>query len=158
MAPPRGTTPMGTNPNRMSTMTGLTNFKDQPVSVHGRNMSMLSLAKSPSPQPSPYFENVRSPYASGLPQSVSRPSLLNITGTNSRPTSQVMDFRTVPSAGPSDQDIVDAIRAVLAEVDLDKVTKKQVRALVEQRLQMEVPQGERRSFLDRAIDGELANM
>ena len=69
-----------------------------------------------------------------------------------------MDFRTVPSAGPSDMDIIDAIRLVLAEVDLDKVTKKQVRALVEQRLQMEVPAGERRTFLDRAIDEELANL
>ena len=167
MAPPRSGTPMGmglTINNRASTMTGLTNFKDQPVSLHGRNMSMLSLgsqarlAKSPSPQPSPYQENpnrARSPYLGGLPHSASRPSLLNIA---SRPASTVMDFRTVPTAGPSDTDIIEAIRSVLAEVDLDKVTKKQVRALVEQRLQMEVPAGERRTFLDRAIDGELANM
>ncbi|KAJ9605554.1 hypothetical protein H2200_010211 [Cladophialophora chaetospira] len=165
MAPPRSGTPMGLGMNnRASTMTGLTNFKDQPVSVHGRNMSMLSLgsqarlAKSPSPQPSPYHDPLgrsRSPYQGGLPHSASRPSLLNMA---SRPASTVMDFRTVPSAGPSDQDIIDAIRSVLAEVDLDKVTKKQVRALVEQRLQCEVPAGDRRTFLDRAIDGELANM
>lgn len=164
MAPPRSGTPMGLGMNnRASTMTGLTNFKDQPVSVHGRNMSMLSLgsqarlAKSPSPQPSPYHDPLgrsRSPYGN-IPHSASRPSLLNIA---SRPSSTMMDFRTVPSAGPSDQDMIDAIRSVLAEVDLDKVTKKQVRALVEQRLQCEVPAGERRTFLDRAIDGELANM
>jgi chitin synthase len=165
MAPPRTGTPMGMGlNNRASTMTGLTNFKDQPVSVHGRNMSMLSLgsqarlAKSPSPQPGAYRDNpglVRSPYQSGAPFSASRPSLLNM---GSRPASTVMDFRTIPTAGPSDQDMIDAIRSVLAEVDLDKVTKKQVRALVEQRLQTEVPAGERRTFLDRAIDGELANM
>ena len=120
-------------------------------------MSMGSHMRLKSPSPVPYTDNPsRSPYQSGLQYSASRPSLLGM-GT-SRPASTVMDFRTVPSAGPSDGDIVDAIRAVLAEVDLDKVTKKQVRALVEQRLQCEVPAGERRTFLDRAIDGELANM
>lgn len=59
--------------------------------------------------------------------------------------------------GPDDNMIVDAIQAVLREVDLDTVTKKQVRALVEQRLQTELA-GERRAFLDRQIDNELANM
>ena len=59
--------------------------------------------------------------------------------------------------GPSDEAIVEAIRACLADVDLDTVTKKQVRALVEQRLGggMGV---ERRAFVDRVIDGELASM
>ncbi|KAL7627389.1 hypothetical protein AAE478_001582 [Parahypoxylon ruwenzoriense] len=59
--------------------------------------------------------------------------------------------------GPDDGMIVEAIQAVLREVDLDTVTKKQVRALVEQRLQTELA-GERRTFLDRQIDNELANM
>jgi chitin synthase len=59
--------------------------------------------------------------------------------------------------GVDDELIVEAIRAVLREVDLETVTKKQVRALVEQRLQTEC-QGERRTFLDRQIDTELANM
>ena len=160
LAPSRSGTPMGLAMNRASTMTGLTNFKDQPVSVHGRNMSMMSLGSQGryvrSPQPSPYMEGPnpsRSPYQGDF--AASRPSLLNLA---SRPASTVMDFRTVPTAGPSDQDIIEAIRSVLAEVDLDKVTKKQVRALVEQRLQCEVPAGDRRAFLDRAIDGELANM
>lgn len=161
MAPPRSPAPFGMN-NRASTMTGLTQFRDQPTSVHGRQMSMMSLGshahlKSPSPQP--YQDHPRSPYQSGfsgMQHAASRPSLLGM-GT-SRPTSTVMDFRTVPSAGPSDYEIIDAIRAVLTDVDLDKVTKKQVRALVEQRLQCEVPAGDRRTFLDKAIDGELANM
>ncbi|OAA68365.1 chitin synthase 6 [Niveomyces insectorum RCEF 264] len=60
-------------------------------------------------------------------------------------------------AGPDDGMIVEAIQAVLREVDLDTVTKKQVRALVEQRLQTELV-GERRTFMDRQIDNELANM
>lgn len=161
MAPPRSPAPFGMN-NRASTMTGLTQFRDQPVSVHGRNMSMMSLGSQGrlmSPSPGMYQDQPRSPYQSGftgMQHSASRPSLLGMA--TSRPASTIMDFRTVPSAGPSDHDIIEAIRAVLSEVDLDTVTKKQVRALVEQRLQCEIPAGERRQFLDKAIDGELANM
>jgi len=59
--------------------------------------------------------------------------------------------------GPDDGMIVEAIQTCLREVDLDSVTKKQVRALVEQRLQTELV-GEKRTFLDRMIDTELANM
>ena len=68
-----------------------------------------------------------------------------------------MDFRSSVANGPSLDLIVEAIQGVLAEVDLDNVTKKQVRALVEQRLQSEIT-GEKRTFLDRQIDDELANM
>ncbi|KOS21639.1 Chitin synthase 6 [Escovopsis weberi] len=57
----------------------------------------------------------------------------------------------------SDSAIVEAIQAVLGEVDLDNVTKKQVRTLVESRLQVELV-GERRTFMDRQIDRELENM
>ena len=160
MAPPHSPAPFSA-PNRMSTMTGLTQYRDAPMSVHGRNQSRLSslgshpgLVQSPSSQP--YQDIPRSPYASGLPYSASRPSLLGYPSDDRR--TSVMDFRTVHAAGPSDQDIVDAIRTVLAEVDLDSVTKKQVRALVEQRLQSEVPAGDRRGFMDRMIDETLANM
>ncbi|KAI1148382.1 class V chitin synthase [Nemania diffusa] len=59
--------------------------------------------------------------------------------------------------GPDDGMIIEAIQAVLRDVDLDTVTKKQVRALVEQRLQTELI-GEKRTFMDRQIDNELANM
>ncbi|KAH6653548.1 chitin synthase 5 [Truncatella angustata] len=61
------------------------------------------------------------------------------------------------NVGPDDGMIIEAIQATLGEVDLDTVTKKQVRALVEQRLQTEL-NGERRTFMDRQIDNELANM
>jgi chitin synthase len=120
-----------------------------------------------------------SPYQSGLsvPFSASRPSLFGMPSTDSnpfsnpptpyrhstatptpgRPVSSMIDFRTAAVAGPDDQAIVEAIQACLAEVDLDSVTKKQVRALVEQRLQTELV-GEKKVFLDRAIDNELANM
>ncbi|KAK3306561.1 glycosyltransferase family 2 protein [Chaetomium strumarium] len=65
---------------------------------------------------------------------------------------------TGAGGGPvDDAAIIESIQAVLREVDLDTVTKKQVRALVEQRLQTELT-GERRTFMDRQIDNELANM
>lgn len=67
------------------------------------------------------------------------------------------DFQRGTAAGPDDMAIVECIRTVLGEVDLDNVTKKQVRALVEQRLQTELV-GERRTFMDRQIDQELENM
>lgn len=67
------------------------------------------------------------------------------------------DFQRGSGAGPDDGVITEAIQTVLREVDLDTVTKKQVRALVEQRLQTELV-GERRTFMDRQIDNELANM
>jgi len=159
MAPPQSPAPFG-GMNRMSTMTGMAPYTDAPMSVHGRNQSMMSLGSHPgmvkSPSPQPYQDSPRSPYASGVPFSASRPSLLGFP-SQERPGS-TMDFRTVQAAGPSDYDIVDAIRVVLAEVDLDSVTKKQVRALVEQRLQCEVPAGDRRLFLDKMIDETLANM
>ncbi|KAI1436638.1 glycosyltransferase family 2 protein [Xylaria sp. CBS 124048] len=59
--------------------------------------------------------------------------------------------------GPDDNTIVDAIQSVLRDVDLDTVTKKQVRALVEQRLRTELV-GDKRAFMDRQIDNELSNM
>jgi chitin synthase len=80
---------------------------------------------------------------------------LNQTESGMRPVSQ-FDFQR-GNAGPDDMMIVEAIQNCLREVDLDNVTKKQVRALVEQRLQTELV-GERRTFLDRMIDSELANM
>jgi chitin synthase len=66
------------------------------------------------------------------------------------------DFQRGTGA-PDDAMIVECIQAVLREVDLDSVTKKQLRALVEQRLQVELV-GERRTFLDRQIDRELEKM
>ncbi|RMZ75637.1 hypothetical protein DV738_g5399, partial [Chaetothyriales sp. CBS 135597] len=132
-APPQSPGPGGLG--RMSTATGLTQFRDQPVSLHGRNHSMLShtgLLKSPSPQP--WMDSPRSPYPAGANFSQSRPSLLGFGGAER--TNSVMDFRSVQGHGPSDHDIIESIRVVLSEVDLDSVTKKQVRALVEQRLQL----------------------
>jgi len=56
-----------------------------------------------------------------------------------------------------DIEITHAIRACLQEVDLDTVTKKQVRSLVEQNLGT-VLTGQKREFMDKQIDTELENM
>jgi len=155
MVPPQSPMPYMTQ--RGSHMSGMNAFRDQPTSMHGhhiRQNSMLSMNSMPlqgmkSPSPGPYGMNTN--YAA------SKGSLLGFGAAQSR-SGSAMDFRTVHPVGPSNEAIVHAIREVLSEVDLDSVTKKQVRALVEQRLQAEVPAGDRRAFLDRAIDGELANM
>ncbi|KAI5298577.1 hypothetical protein KEM55_003222 [Ascosphaera atra] len=85
----------------------------------------------------------------------------SVLGGPSRPASTVngMRYSTVgmPRGGPDDGAIIEAIQSCLADVDLDTVTKKQVRALVEQRLQTTLV-GERKQFLDRQIDVELANL
>lgn len=130
----------------------------------------------------PYQDNPTSPYQSGagMPYSASRHSLLGMPTSDSysnnnafrhstaspapfgaqhqqRRMSSNIDFRSAVGAGPDDGAIVETIQNCLREVDLDHVTKKQVRALVEQRLQTELT-GEKRLFLDRQIDNELANM
>lgn len=73
----------------------------------------------------------------------------------SRPGSTV-NFQNMMN-GPTDAMIIEAIQACLREVDMDTVTKKQLKALTEQRLQTQLS-GERRTFLDHQIDHELANM
>ncbi|ROT38740.1 chitin synthase [Sodiomyces alkalinus F11] len=91
-------------------------------------------------------------YAAGGSGNASRASVLGAEASSGS-----FDFQRGAGAGPDDGVIAEAIQSVLREVDLDTVTKKQVRALVEQRLQTELV-GERRTFMDRQIDNELANM
>lgn len=114
--------------HRNSTQTGFAHFTDAPnLSGHGtnstRHMSVGNLSN--------YADN---------PMAASRQSMLgfghqsseNLLRTNtrsplanmSRPVSTV-DFRNVPGTGPDENSIVQAVRACLAEVDLDAVTKKQ---------------------------------
>lgn len=73
----------------------------------------------------------------------------------SRPGSTV-NFQNMMN-GPSDSVIIETVQACLREADLDRVTKKQLVALAEQRLQTQLT-GERRIFLNQQIDLELANM
>lgn len=153
--------------NRSSTMM----HRQDPMMQSKRQSAMSSVAdlhgrQSPYqdfPQARPSHMNARSPsnlshiggnrassaigYSGGhRPPMASDASLANVN----------IDFRQ-NSGATSDTSIIESIQAVLREVDLDTVTKKQVRALVEQRLQTELV-GERRTFLDRQIDRELENM
>ncbi|KAJ4289155.1 hypothetical protein N0V90_011497 [Kalmusia sp. IMI 367209] len=73
----------------------------------------------------------------------------------SRPGSTV-NFQNMMN-GPSDATIIEVVQQCLREADLDRVTKKQLVALAEQRLQTQLT-GERRIFLNQQIDLELANM
>lgn len=173
MAPARSSTALGGGhaANRASTLTGLTQYRDQPVSLTGRHVSTGNMSDRA------YRDHPAGPYQSGvgMPYNVSRPSLLGMPTSDSYNTgfrqstaspapfgaqqrmSSNIDFRSTVGSGPDDGAIVEAIQNCLREVDLDNITKKQVRALVEQRLQTELT-GERRAFLDRQIDIELANM
>ncbi|KAH8809054.1 chitin synthase-domain-containing protein [Xylogone sp. PMI_703] len=161
--PPQSPAPFGGN-NRQTVYSNAP-YTDNPQ----MRQSMLSLGGGLHEQFTPYSDNPRasthqlaarqsamglsSPdLLSGMPSPGPRASTLGVPG---RPQS-AFDFSR-SNSGPDDAAIIDAIRACLREVDLDNVTKKQVRALVEQRLQMELV-GERKAFLDRGIDNELANM
>lgn len=127
-------------------------YQDVPGHLNGgRTMSNLGAVSSTSPALG----------GAGLRASTSQ---LGFAGGARQPLGAAEAHQSVMSfdfqrgnIGPDDGMIVEAIQAVLREVDLDTVTKKQVRALVEQRLQSELT-GERRTFMDRQIDNELANM
>lgn len=120
-------------------------YHDSPM--NRPSMTNLRAVSNNSPHEMYRASNATLGYAGG-----NRPPL----GPGGHQSTASFDFQR-GHAGPDDGTIVEAIQAVLREVDLDTVTKKQVRALVEQRLKTELA-GERRSFLDRQIDNELANM
>lgn len=123
------------------------NYRPSMIHLPGSTDNLLGSAL-PSPN---RHSNLQSPmgYSGGARTPYSQME------TISRPVS-TFDFQR-GNVGPDDGMIIEAIQACLREVDLDSVTKKQVRALVEQHLQTELV-GERRTFLDRTIDNELANM
>lgn len=154
--PPQSPAPFGGNTpgNRHSHLSSFSRYTDMPLQPghQSRNLSVGNLSQ---------FQDPSNRHSVGLMQStdnllgVPRPNSRSpVGGYTSRPQS-AFDFRG--SGGPDEMAITDAIRSCLAEVDLDTVTKKQVRALVEQRLQATLT-GDKRAFLDRQIDQELANM
>ncbi|KAI9706981.1 MAG: hypothetical protein M1820_004569 [Bogoriella megaspora] len=149
--------------NRPSVMM---NNHPQPHHHHSQSFDML-------PQSGTQSRLSRSPLGTNNNNSSSHlPRSMTPTGIPPRPqsTSNLSAFQSgmyqgsAPGtlgggqgAGPTDAMITEAVRECLKEVDLDTVTKKQLRALAEQRLQCQV-QGERRAHLDGVIDWELANM
>lgn len=130
-------------------------YQDHPAAAGNRSMVNMRMSMNQSPGPAMSLNPARMStntlgYAGG-----NRPPL-GMHQDSAHMSTVSFDFQR-GNVGPDDLAITDAIQAVLREVDLDTVTKKQVRALVEQRLQTELV-GERRTFMDRQIDNELANM
>ncbi|KAK3324144.1 putative chitin synthase 6 [Cercophora scortea] len=178
MPPHSPGTPFGNNAamNRTSTFVGATPYTDNPLA---HRQSMASMGTMAMADMQHRQSQSQSPYNDYTGVASHRASMANLRGmTNTPPVlgarmstitlggrpGMGMHSDSTPSfdfmrgnVGPDDAMIIEGIQSVLREVDLDTVTKKQVRALVEQRLQTELV-GERRTFMDRQIDNELANM
>ena len=140
MAAHRSTTAIsgGLAPNRGSTMTGLTQYHDQPTSLGGRQMSMgnMSDRRNQNNPTSPYQSGVGMPYSAshhsllGMPTSDSynnsfHRSTASFTPFGPQQRTSNIDFRSAVGAGPEDGAIVEAVQNCLREVDLDNITKKQ---------------------------------
>jgi len=170
---------------RQSTYSHLTRYTDAPsqysLAQHTRNQSLGIYGEppparrsqfSPSPTRGPYLssDNLtagRRSSSGQLPPSFDinhaiRRSQMSVGHSRQASTTNLLpdfqqDTRAGASGGPSDAQIIEVVQACLATVDLDSVTKKQLRALAEQRLQCQLGP-ERRLFLDEMIDAELAAM
>jgi chitin synthase len=166
---------------RTSTFVGTTPYTDNPALAHRQSMmSMGAAAADQRRSHTPYADfpanrgsaiNLRG--MSATPPATTALAVSGSASNNRLSMASTSMLQASPSrlglhadpstgsftggGGVDDAAIIEAIQAVLKEVDLDTVTKKQVRALVEQRLQTELA-GERRTFMDRQIDNELANM
>jgi chitin synthase len=162
--PVRGSPIIGPTHVRTSSLGGISNpggMGPRPVStVYPVVSSTDNLAVYGGGSPNGSNPNLRAVRASML--GASRPgSQLNLLGE--RPGSMVnlnagpVNFMDGPSKGPSDADIIMAVRECLAEVDIERVTKKHVVALAELKLQSQL-QGERKNFLSAVIDRELESM
>jgi chitin synthase len=129
------------NPDpRLSSADNLSTYNAQPQSPYGQHRPSMAFQSSDNlmSASSPILNRGRSP----LGFSASRPG-------------STVNFQNMMT-GPSDSQIVEVVQACLREADLDRVTKKQLVALAEQRLQTQLS-GERKVFLSQVIDLELAN-
>ncbi|KAM7222758.1 chitin synthase 6 [Rhypophila decipiens] len=165
----------GMGPNRSSTFVGgpggVSPYSDNPMAQRQSMMSVGTNANM-NRRTSPYQDPGNRPSMVNLRSMTNTPPVMNRMSTatglslggartplgmhHADGSAGSFDFQR-GAQGPDDAMIIESIQSVLREVDLDTVTKKQVRALVEQRLQTELV-GERRTFMDRQIDNELANM
>lgn len=158
--PPQSPAPFG-HPSRQSTLTPGP-YNSHSAQARQSMMSMGTGIHDINRSQSPYHDYPanRASVANLRGQSNLSPAPLgmgaNRSSTMGMQSTTSFDFQR-GNAGPTDGAIIETIQSVLGEVDLDTVTKKQVRALVEQRLQTELV-GERRTFMDRQIDRELENM
>lgn len=156
--PPQSPGPYQGMQTRQSTYSNFSRYQDNPSA--SRQMSMGNM--------SDHFNNrSRSPYNSrpnmgGFQSSdnlmASTPPIRGrspLGFDQSRPGSTV-NFQNMMN-GPNDATIIEVVQQCLREADLDRLTKKQLVALAEQRLQVQLT-GERKIFLSHTIDEQLANM
>jgi chitin synthase len=156
--PPQSPGPYQGMQPRQSSYSNFSRYQDNPQDGHTRLMSMGGMSDHYSA--SPYGNR---PSMGGFQSSdnlmTSTPPIRGRSPlggyTQSRPGSTV-NFQNMMN-GPSDSDIIEVVQQCLREADLDRVTKKQLVALAEQRLQTQLT-GERRIFLNQQVDHELANM
>jgi len=160
--PPQSPGPYQGMQTRQSTYSNFSRYQDHPQD-HNRGMSLSNMSDH-------YRNNTASPYgqrqsmggfqsSDNLMTSSTPPvrgrSPLGYGAAQSRPGSTT-NFQSMMN-GPTDGQIIETVQACLKDADLDRVTRKQIIALAEQRLQMQLT-GERKIFLAQAIDHELANM
>jgi chitin synthase len=154
--PPQSPGPYQGMQTRQSTYSNFSRYQDYP---QGNERLMSMSGNSDHYNASPYgsrpnvggFQSSDNLMASTPPVRGRSPLGYSV----SRPGSTV-NFQNMMN-GPSDATIIEVVQACLREADLDRVTKKQIVALAEQRLQTQLT-GERRIFLNQQIDLELANM
>ncbi|KAH7128735.1 chitin synthase 6 [Dendryphion nanum] len=154
--PPQSPGPYQGMQTRQSTYSNFSRYQDHPQQ-DGRLMSMGGMSDHHNISPYGQRQSVAGFQSSDNLMANTPP----IRGRSplgypaSRPGSTA-NFQNLMN-GPTDGQIIEVVQACLAEADLDRVTKKQLVALAEQRLQTQLT-GERRIFLNQQIDLELANM
>ncbi|UPX10181.1 Chitin synthase [Ascochyta rabiei] len=159
--PPQSPGPYQGMQTRQSTYSNFSRYQDHPHQNQNAHQSRLMSMGGMSDQydASPYGNR---PNVGGFQSSdnlmASTPPIRGRSPLGygqSRPGSTV-NFQSMMN-GPSDATIVQVVRTCLNEGDLDSMTKKQLVALAEQRLQTQLT-GERKIFLNQTIDTELALM
>jgi len=177
MAPPHSPAPFGGMQARQSTYSNLGGVygNDRITSVGGAtNINNNPFSNRPSMAFTPgggSSDNLISPnshmsYAGSTPNllGAAHPGMsqtrvrspLGFERRASRPVSTI-NFMDGPKRGPENEEIARAVTECLLEVDLDNMTKKQLKALIEQRLQTQL-QGEKKAYLDYCVDEQLKQM
>lgn len=132
-------------------------FHDAPVSLSGLGSSGHRPTASASQHDlrASFAGAARDPQTRGSRSPLGGPS---VAAAGRRSSAGWHSTANAASAPPSDAAITEAVRHCLAQVDLEQVTKKQVRAMVEARLGCGELVGDTRAVVDACIDTELAEM
>jgi len=157
--PPQSPGPYQGMQTRQSTYSNLSRYQDHPQQNPHQSRLMSMGGMSDQYDASPYGNrNTMGGFQSSDNLMASTPPVRGRSPLGygqSRPGSTV-NFQSMMN-GPSDATIIEVVQTCLREGDLDSMTKKQLVALAEQRLQTQLT-GERKIFLNQTIDQELAMM